>query len=94
MRVLVVDIGGTNVKVLATGERDTRKAPSGRAMTPAEAACGRPVRIVNDALRQALGSHQRRLLLLLGLGTGLGAALVATPGVAKRRAKSTPRSAV
>ena len=124
MRVLVVDIGGTNVKILATGEKVARKAPSGRAMTPAvmveevkaladnweydavaigypgrvregrilvephnlglgwvefdfEAAFKRPVRIMNDAAMQALGSHQSGLLLFLGLGTGLGAALVA-----------------
>ena len=124
MRVLVVDIGGTNVKILATGEKVARKAPSGRAMTPAlmveavnaladgweyeaialgypgqvrdghilvephnlgsgwvgfdfESAFGRPVRIMNDAAMQALGSHEGGLLLFLGLGTGLGAALVA-----------------
>ena len=36
-----------------------------------------PVRIINDAAMQALGSYERGLLLFLGLGTGLGAALVA-----------------
>ena len=41
------------------------------------AAFGRPVRIINDAAMQALGSYKRGLLLFLGLGTGLGAALVA-----------------
>ena len=34
MRVLVVDIGGTNVKILATGEKEPRKFPSGRKLTP------------------------------------------------------------
>ena len=42
-----------------------------------KAAFGRPVRIINDAAMQALGSYKRGLLLFLGLGTGLGAALVA-----------------
>lgn len=36
-----------------------------------------PVRVVNDAAMQALGSYQRGLLLFLGFGTGLGSALVA-----------------
>ena len=124
MRVLVVDIGGTNVKILATGETIPRKFPSGRKLTPRKmvagvkklaaewkydvvaigvpgpvgggrilaephnlgrgwvnfdfkAAFGRPVRVINDAAMQALGSYKRGLLLFLGLGTGLGAALVA-----------------
>ena len=124
MRVLVVDIGGTNVKILATGETIPRKFPSGRKLTPRKmvagvkklaaewkydvvalgvpgpvgggrllaephnlgrgwvnfnfkSAFGRPVRIMNDAAMQALGSYKRGLLLFLGLGTGLGAALVA-----------------
>lgn len=34
MRVLVVDIGGTNVKILATGHDTLRKAPSGSELTP------------------------------------------------------------
>ncbi len=122
MRVLVVDIGGTNVKLLATGEKTPRKFPSGPRMTPKrmvaevktiaadwrydavaigypgvvrdgrmvleprnlgrgwvgfnfKAAFGCPVRIVNDAAMQALGSYKRGLLLFLGLGTSLGAAL-------------------
>jgi polyphosphate glucokinase len=123
MRVLVVDIGGTNVKILATGQKTPRKFPSGPKLTPKtmvagvkaaaadwqydaiaigypgrvrdgrivgqphnlgrgwvgfnfKAAFGRPVRIANDAAMQALGSHKRGLLLFLGFGTGLGAALV------------------
>src|SRR6476619_1041072 len=35
-----------------------------------------PVQIINDAAMQALGNYKRGLLLFLGLGTGLGAALV------------------
>ena len=124
MRVLAVDIGGTNVKILATDQTVPRKAPSGPTMTPTQmvaavqglaaeweydaiaigypgqviggrimvephnlgrgwvgfdfkAAFGRPVRIINDAAMQALGSYKGGLLLFLGLGTGLGAALVA-----------------
>ena len=34
MRVLVVDIGGTNVKILATGQKEPRKIPSGPRLTP------------------------------------------------------------
>ena len=124
MRVLVVDIGGTNVKILASGEKTPRKFPSGPKLTPKKmvagvkalaaewkydaiaigypglvrggrimvepnnlgrgwvgfdfkSAFGRPVRVMNDAAMQALGSYKRGLLLFLGLGTGLGAALVA-----------------
>lgn len=40
------------------------------------AAFGRPVRIVNDAAMQALGSYQGGKMLFLGLGTGLGSALI------------------
>ncbi len=39
-------------------------------------ALGKPVRVINDASMQALGSHTRGRTLFLGLGTGLGAALV------------------
>jgi polyphosphate glucokinase len=124
MRVLVVDIGGTNVKILATGQKTPRKFPSGRKLTPKKmvggvkelaagweydvvtvgypgrivhgrittephnlargwvgfnfkAAFGCAVQIMNDAAMQALGSYKSGLLLFLGLGTGLGAALVA-----------------
>lgn len=123
MKVLSIDIGGTNVKVLGTGWREPRKFPSGRAMTPATmvegvqallgdwkadavaigypgvirrnrivaephnlgpgwvgfdfaAAFGCPVRLINDAAMQALGSYRRGKMLFLGLGTGLGSAMV------------------
>jgi polyphosphate glucokinase len=122
--VLVVDIGGTNVKILATGQKTPRRFPSGRKLTPKNmvagvkalaaewkydavaigypgrivggrittephnlargwigfdftAAFGCPVQVMNDAAMQALGSYKSGLLLFLGLGTGLGAALVA-----------------
>ena len=41
-----------------------------------QAAFGRPVRIVNDAAMQALGAYQGGHMLFLGLGTGLGSALI------------------
>ena len=129
MNVLVVDIGGTNVKVLATGQIVQRRMPSGPLMTPRrmvagvkkmaadwpydvislgfpgpvllgqpisephnlgkgwvgfnyQKAFGRPVQIVNDAAMQAIGSYKKGKMLFLGLGTGLGSAMV-TPGVIK-----------
>jgi polyphosphate glucokinase len=123
MRVLVVDVGGTHVKILATGQGTPRKFPSGTEMTPQQmvsgvrrlagawkydavsigypgpvthnrplaephnlapgwvgfdfrAGFGRPVKIINDAAMQALGSYKSGKMLFLGLGTGLGSALV------------------
>jgi polyphosphate glucokinase len=123
MNVLVVDVGGTNVKMLATGQEEARRFSSGPTMTPKQmvsgvkelaadwqydvvsigypglvlrgrvaaepynlapgwvgfnfaAAFGRPVKIINDAAMQALGSYQGGEMLFLGLGTGLGSALV------------------
>lgn len=125
--VLVVDIGGTNVKVLATGQRTPRKIPSGPTMTaqrmvqevrqlatdwpydvvslgfPGAVTNGQPVaepknlntgwvrfdfkkafgcsvKIINDAAMQALGSYEGGRMLFLGLGTGLGSAMI-TDGV-------------
>jgi len=119
MNVLVVDIGGTHVKVLATGHKVHREFDSGPTLTPKqvvagvkklvadwkyeaisigypgpvlrnrplsepwnlgkgwagfdfEAAFKCPVRIVNDAAMQALGSYKGGKMLFLGLGTGLG----------------------
>jgi polyphosphate glucokinase len=121
--VLVVDIGGTHVKLRATGEGAPRKFESGPTLTPKamvvgirkltrgwkydvvsigypgpvlhgrpasephnlargwvgfdyEAAFGTPVKIVNDAAMQALGSYEGGRMLFLGLGTGLGSTLV------------------
>jgi predicted NBD/HSP70 family sugar kinase len=127
MNVLVIDVGGTNVKILATGKKKSRKFASGPMMDPKqmvervkklagdwkydaisigypgvvvegrivkepynlapgwprfnfEAAFKCPVKIINDAAMQALGSYQGGLLLFIGLGTGLGSALI-THGV-------------
>lgn len=81
MKVLTIDVGGTNVKILATGQRVRRKFPSGPTLTPSQMvstvkklAC--PVKLMNDAAMQALGSYKGGTMLFLGLGTGLGAALV------------------
>ena len=121
--ILAIDIGGNNVKVLATEQNEIRKFPSGPKMTPQQMVAGveklaadwkydvvsigypgrvdhnrpvaeprnlgsgwtrfnfraafkRPVKIVNDAAMQALGSFKKDTMLFLGLGTGLGAALV------------------
>jgi polyphosphate glucokinase len=123
MRIMVVDIGGTHVKVLATGRRTPLRLPSGPHLTPNEMvkavktastgwhyeavsigfpgpvvhgrpvsephnlgsgwvgfnfqkAFGKPVKVINDAAMQALGSYQGGRLLFLGLGTGLGSALI------------------
>lgn len=124
MRVLVIDVGGTHVKILATGQRNPLKFDSGPTLTPREmvngvrklvvgwkydavsigypgvvrrnqiiakphnlgkgwmgfnfeAAFKCPVRILNDAAMQALGSYKGGFMLFLGLGTGLGSAMVA-----------------
>jgi polyphosphate glucokinase len=122
--VLVVDVGGSHIKVLATGEPVSRRADSGPRMSAAqmvetakeladdwswesvsvgvpspvhggrvvaepanlgdgwvgydyEAAFGRPTKVVNDAAMQALGSYEGGKMLFIGLGTGVGSALVA-----------------
>jgi polyphosphate glucokinase len=121
--VLVVDVGGTSVKILATGKQQSRSFLSGPTLTPGKmvsavkrlahdwsydtvsigypgpvlhgrpmaepynlgrgwvgfdfaSAFGRPVKVVNDAAMQALGSYKGGMMLFLGLGTGLGSALI------------------
>lgn len=123
MRILVIDIGGTHVKVLASGRRTPLKLPSGPTLTPSEMvkavheatadwkydavsigfpgpivhgrilnephnlgagwvgfnfekAFKKPTRLINDAAMQALGSYEGGRMLFLGLGTGLGSALI------------------
>src|SRR6476660_4622907 len=123
MNVLVVDIGGTHVKVLATGQKVNREFDSGPTLTPKqmvagikklvadwkyeaisigypgpvlrnrpvsepwnlgkgwvgldfEAAFKCPVKVVNDAAMQGLGSYKAGKMLFLGLGTCLGSAMV------------------
>ena len=123
MNVLVVDVGGTNVKLLATGQSEPRKFVSGPSLTAEQmvagvkelardwtydvvaigypgpvlhcrpvaepqnlgpgwvgfdyqAAFGCPVKVINDAAMQALGSYKGGKMLFLGLGTGLGSTLI------------------
>src|SRR5213594_4320807 len=123
MRVLVVDVGGTRVKILATGRTAPREFSSGPTLTAEQMvagvktaapewkydavsigypgpvlhgrpvveprhlgsgwvgfdyriAFGCPVKVVNDAAMQALGSYQGGKMLFLGLGTGLGSTLI------------------
>jgi polyphosphate glucokinase len=123
-QILTVDIGGSNIKILATGQTEPRKHRSGKNLTPSKmveivqelakgwdyqalsigypglvgdhgpsseplslgsgwvgfdfsAAFGLPVRIINDAAMQALGNYEGGRMLFLGLGTGLGSALIA-----------------
>jgi len=124
MKVLVIDVGGTYIKVGTGAPDESTKIRSGQDMTPErmaqevkqvtagwgydvvtigypgpvvngrpaveprnlgagwvgfdyEKAFGRPVRLINDAAMQALGSYEGGRMLFLGLGTGLGSALVA-----------------
>jgi polyphosphate glucokinase len=124
MKVLVVDVGGTHVKVLATGQKEHRRFDSGPKMTPKRMVAGvlkitadwpyeavsvgypgpvlhnrpvaepcnlgcgwvafnfgaafkHPVKLINDAAMQALGSYKGGKMLFLGLGTGLGSTLIA-----------------
>jgi polyphosphate glucokinase len=123
-KILVIDVGGSNVKMMISQEEKRRKFPSGPKLEPKEAiaqikestgdwsyeavaigfpapvrdgkimtdpkhlgkgwagfdfakAFGKPVRVINDAALQALGSYRGGgRMLFLGLGTGLGSALV------------------
>jgi polyphosphate glucokinase len=123
MNVLVVDVGGTHVKILATGQKQAREFLSGPKLTARQMVAGVkkvakdwrygavsigypgvvinnrpltepwnlgpgwrgydferefkcPVKVVNDAAMQALGSYKSGKMLFLGLGTGLGSAMV------------------
>jgi len=121
--VVVIDVGGTNVKVRTVNHAEPVKIPSGPTMPPTlmveevhkvldgveysgvsigypgpvingrpavephnlaagwvgfdyESAFTAPVKIINDAAMQALGSYEGGRMLFLGLGTGLGSALI------------------
>ncbi|MEO8539529.1 MAG: ROK family protein [bacterium] len=121
--VLVVDVGGSHVKILAGGQDELRKFASSASLTPQQMVAGvkrlaagwefdaisigypgvvvhgkpasephnlgsgwmgfdferafeMPVRLINDAAMQALGSYRGGRMLFLGLGTGLGSAMI------------------
>jgi polyphosphate glucokinase len=123
MKILAIDIGGTNVKIKASDQNEPRKFPSGKELSPHQmvhgvqelardwqydhvaigfpgpiahdkiikepvnlgpgwigfdfgAAFGMPVKLINDAAMQALGSYDGGRMLFLGLGTGLGNTLI------------------
>ena len=123
MKVLVIDVGGNNVKLMLSGHEEVRKFPSGRKLSagkmasqaletangwsfdavslgvPAPVAAerpaaepknlgdgwtdfdyakafGKPVKLLNDAALQALGSYRGGRMLFLGLGTSLGSTLI------------------
>lgn len=128
-KILVIDVGGTNLKLLATGHDEPLKIPSGQTMTgprmiesvleatkdwqyyavsigyPGPVVDGKPLRdpynlgpgwvdldfekefkkpvkIINDAAMQALGSYEGGRMLFLGLGTGLGSTLILDHAIA------------
>jgi polyphosphate glucokinase len=123
MKILVIDIGGTNIKVASSDKLVPIKIPSGPTMTaeqmtkdvlaatkgwtydcisigypgpvvhdhplaephnlapgwigfPYQKALGRPLRFINDAAMQALGGYKSGRMLFLGIGTGLGSAMI------------------
>jgi len=123
MKVLVIDVGGTHLKLLSTGRKIPRKIDSGPEMSAGQMvaavlnatkdwsieaislgypgpvlhgrpvsephnlgpgwvgmdyskALGHPVKIINDAAMQALGAYKGGRMLFLGLGTGLGSAMI------------------
>jgi len=123
MKILVIDIGGTNIKVASSDKRVPIKIPSGPTMTaekmtkdvldatkgweydcfsigypgpvvhdrplaephnlapgwidsPYQKALGKPLRFINDAAMQALGGYKGGRMLFLGIGTGLGSAMI------------------
>jgi polyphosphate glucokinase len=62
MNVLVVDIGGTNVKILATGQAEARQFPSGPKLTPQKMVSGvkKLAAEWKYSFRFARGSPQKR----------------------------------
>ena len=123
MKILVIDVGGTHVKVLASGAKEHRQFVSGDTMSARKMVAGvkritrdwkydaisigypgpvmdghiasepknlgtgwtnfdfakafrKQVQVVNDAAMQALGSYKGGRMLFLGLGTGLGTAMI------------------
>lgn len=124
LKVLAIDIGGTNVKIRVAADPEKRSFPSGPTLTPQQMVDGvlklaqgwsydvvsiglpapivknkparnpanlgagwvdfdyddgfaKPVKLINDAAMQAVGSYQGGRMLFLGFGTGLGSCLIA-----------------
>ncbi|WP_186757610.1 ROK family protein [Echinicola salinicaeni] len=137
MKILVIDIGGSNIKILATGQEERIKIPSGSDFSPEEmiplvkeqasnwdydvvsmgfpgivknnniltepinlgqgwetydfeGAFGCPIKIINDAAMQAVGSYEGKKMLFMGLGTGLGTAMVVNNTVIPMEAAHLP----
>ncbi len=128
MRILIVDVGGTHVKLKLDESDEVRKIPSGPTLSAQQlvddvkkATCdwnydvvsigypgpvvrgrivqepvnlgrgwlgfdfsvlGKPVKVINDAAMQALGSYEGGRMLFLGLGTGLGSTLIVDGAIA------------
>ena len=135
MKILVIDIGGTNVKIWKTDEFDNVKVPSGKELTPTKLVeavksvtadtgewkynrvsigypgdvvnghpaaepynlangwidfdyahhFGCPVKIMNDACMQALGSYEGGRMLYIGLGTSMGTTYIGASGAERKR---------
>src|SRR5208282_3559350 len=71
-----VSIGYPGVVVQGRPMVEPRHLAPGWVRFDFKKAFGRPVKIVNDAAMQALGSYEGGRMLFLGLGTGLGSALI------------------
>ena len=72
----VVSIGWPGPVVDGKPEREPKNLGSGWVGFDFTAAFGKPVKLINDAAMQALGSYEGGRMLFLGLGTGLGATLI------------------
>jgi polyphosphate glucokinase len=72
----VVSIGWPGPVVDSKAEREPKNLGTGWVGFDLTAAFGKPVKLINDAAMQALGSYDGGRMLFLGLGTGLGATLI------------------
>jgi hypothetical protein len=71
----VISIGFPSVVLDARVVKDPKHLGAGWVGFNFSKALGKPVRVINDAAMQALGSYHGKRMLFLGLGTGLGSAL-------------------
>jgi polyphosphate glucokinase len=72
----VISVGYPGVVVRNRPHVEPHNLGRGWAGFDFEKAFGRPTRVVNDAVMQALGSYRGGRMLFLGLGTGLGSAMI------------------